>query len=294
MNKKLIDDINKINSNILKCNESLKNYNTMRLESNAKYLIKPTNYIELKKVLLLLRKYKIDYFIIGNGSNIIFTNKEKECIIKLNFVKSKYDCIMQASDLLMVKNNEFLKKGYSGLEYLSSIPASIGGAIYMNAGAYNHYLSDIIEFVYYMDENLNIKVLSKEKCNFTYRSSFFKDGKKIILGCKVKLTKKEKAIINKIINECREKRNKTQPLQYPNSGSIFKNKENMSAWELIEKVSLKGYVKNGAMISDKHCNFIININDAKSEDVIFLINLIKSSIKKEFEIELEEEVVIID
>lgn len=294
INKNLIEEIKKINSSIIKCEVSLRNFNTMKLDAKAKYLILPTSFIELKKVLLTLRENKIKYILIGNGSNIIFTSKEKECIIKLNFSKSKFDEILFANELLMSKAGYFAKKGFEGLEYISNIPASIGGAIFMNAGAYGHFLSDIIEYIYYLDKDLNFKVIDKEKCNFTYRNSIFKESENIILGCKVRLIMTDKNALKKIMKECENKRKLAQPIEFFNSGSIFKNKDNINAWVLIEKVLLKGYKKNDAMISDKHCNFIVNCGNATSADVIYLIQLIKEKVKKELNITLEEEVIIID
>lgn len=294
MNNNFICEIKDINKDIIDINVSLKNLNTMKLEGLVKYLIRPTSFIELKKVLKLINKYDIKYFLIGNGSNVIFTNKVKECLIKLNFLLNKNDKIIYSNELLPIKAKEFLNKNYSGLEYLAMIPASIGGAIVMNAGAYNHTISDIIEYVYYLDEKLNFKVLDKDKCNFEYRNSIFKNSKKIVLGCKVKLLNKDYNELKKIMDECRNKRKNTQPIEYPNSGSIFKNGINYKAWELIDKVKLKGYKNNGAMISDKHCNFIVNYNKAKYEDIIYLINLIEEKVKKQFNINLKREVIIID
>ena len=294
MNKKFIDNIRKINKEILKCNESLKNYNTLKLNSSAKYLIVPTSFMELKKVMVEVRRFKIDCLVIGNGSNIIFTSKVKECIIKLNFKKSIYDEVLYANELLPVKANEFCNKGYEGLEYIANIPASIGGAIFMNAGAYSHFFSDLIEFVYYLDNNLRFRVLKKNECKFGYRSSFFVNTRCIILGCKIRIIKKDKEHIKKIMEEMKRKRKNTQPIEFSNCGSIFRNKENISAWKLIEGVSLKGYRRNDAMISNKHSNFIVNVGDARAEDIIFLINLIKIKVKEVFDVELKEEVVIID
>lgn len=294
MNTKFIDEIKNINENIIFLNQSLKTLNTMKLDGLVKYLIKPTSFIELKKILLIIKKYNIKYYVIGNGSNVIFTNKEKECLIKLNFSKSKFDNILFANELVPVVANEFLKKNYMGFEYLSMIPASIGGSIVMNASSYNHSISDIIEYVYYLDENLNFKVINNKKCKFNYRDSIFKNSNKIILGCKVKLIKGDYLELKKIVEECKNKRKITQPIEYPNSGSIFKNGENYKAWELIEKVNLKGHKINGAMISNKHCNFIININNAKHEDVISLINLVEKTVKNELNISLNKEIIIMD
>ena len=121
MYKEFINEINKINKNILKKNIDLKNYNTMKTKSICKYFIEPTSYIELKKVMKLIRKYKVKYYILGNGSNIIFTSREKECIIKLNFYKNKDFEIVNSNELLLSLAYSMYKKGYSGLEYLSFI-----------------------------------------------------------------------------------------------------------------------------------------------------------------------------
>lgn len=289
-----VDQIQSINKNILKENVSLKQFNTLKLDGWVSYLIMPTTFLELKKVLFIIKRFNIKYSIIGNGSNIIFSNKRKECIIKLDFGKSKENNIFFASELLIVKANEFYNKGYKGLEYISNIPASIGGAIVMNAGAYNSFISDIIVYVYYLDEDLNFKVINKKDCDFLYRSSIFKNSNKIVLGCKVNIEKEDKDKLKKIRDVCFTRRRETQPVSFPNCGSVFKNGISFKAWELIDKVGLKGYAKNGAKISDKHCNFIVNINEAKYSDVIYLIKLIRYTVKKELSIELEEEVIILD
>ena len=164
----------------------------------------------------------------------------------------------------------------------------------MNAGSYNHNISDIIEYVYYLDENLNFKVLEKEKCNFNYRESLFKNSKKIVLGCKIKLIHADYNELKKAMEECRNKRKETQPINYPNCGSIFKNGEDYKAWQLIEKINLKGYKNNGAMISEKHANFIINYNNATYDDVIYLIHLIENKVYSDCNIELKKEIIILD
>ena len=294
MHKEFINEINKINNNILKNNIDLKNYNTMKTKSICKYFIEPTSCIELKKVMQLIKKYKVKYYILGNGSNVIFTSKQKECIIKLNFNKNKDFSIVNSNELLSSLAYLMYKKGYSGLEYLSFIPASVGGAIVMNAGCYNHNFSDIIEYVYYLDEDLNFKVVKKESCNFSYRNSFFKDSKKIVLGCKIKLINGDKEKIKEIMEECINKRKNSQPLEYPNSGSIFKNLDNVKAWKLIEDSGLKGYKYKDALVSDKHSNFIVNTKNASGEDIRILIDIIKAKVFYDHKVKLESEVIIID
>ncbi len=294
MYKEFINEINKINKNILKKNIDLKNYNTMKTKSICKYFIEPTSYIELKKVMKLIRKYKVKYYILGNGSNIIFTSREKECIIKLNFYKNKDFEIVNSNELLLSLAYSMYKKGYSGLEYLSFIPASVGGAIVMNAGCYNHNFSDIIKYVYYLDEDLNFKVIKKENCNFSYRNSLFKNSKKIVLGCKIKLINGNKEKIKEIMEECINKRKSSQPLEYPNSGSIFKNLDNVKAWKLIEDSGLKGYKYKDALVSNKHSNFIVNTKNASGEDIRILIDIIKAKVFYDHKVKLESEVIIID
>lgn len=292
MNNDFVDEIKSINKNIIECNKSIKNLNTMKLDGIVKYLVKPTSFMELKKVLKIIKKYNINYYLIGNGSNIIFTSSEKECLIKLNFDKNSDERILLANELIPILANDFCYKGYKGFEYISMIPASIGGALCMNASSYNHSISDIVEYVYYLDEDLSFKVIGKEECCFSYRNSFFKNTKFIILGCKVKLLKEDENVLKKIMDECKIKRIETQPLNYPNCGSIFKNGETYKAWELIDKVNLRGYKHNGAMISDKHCNFIVNYDNARCEDILNLLNIIENRVKKELNVYLEREIII--
>lgn len=287
-------EILNINKDIFLKDVSLKNYNTMKLDGFSQYMICPTSYIELKKVMKIIDKYKINYHVIGNGSNILFTSKEKECLIKLNFSKTKDLRVINSNELLMMKAYEFANNGYKGFEYISNIPASVGGAILMNAGAYNHFFSDIIEYVYYLDENHNFKVISKDECMFSYRNSFFKNNKAIVLGCKVKFIKSDSETLKNIMKECSRKRKESQPIDVPNSGSVFKNAINYKAWELIDKSNLRGIRQNGALISNKHCNFIVNENNASFNDVNYLINLVKKEVKLRFDVELEEEVIVID
>lgn len=293
MENNFVKEIKRIND-IIEINVSLKKYSTMRLDAIAKYLIKPQSYIELKEVLKIIKKHNINYFIIGNGSNILFTSKDKECIIKLDFKKNKEDFILLANELLPIVSNNFYKKGIGGFETLSMIPASVGGAIVMNAGCYGNSISDVIEYVYVLDEKLNFKVISKDDCLFGYRQSIFKDKKWIVLGCKIKIKKDIKEKIKEKMEYVANKKIESQPLEYFNSGSIFKNPKGYKAWELISYLNLKGLKKNDAMISYKHANFIVNTGNASYEDIAYLIKVIKKKVLDKFYIELENEVIIID
>lgn len=293
MENNFVKEIKKIND-IIQTNVSLKKYSTMRLDAIVRYLIKPRSFIELKKVLKIIKKYNINYYIIGNGSNILFTSKDKECIIKLDFKKNKEDFILSANELLPVVSNNFYKKSIGGFETLSMIPASIGGAIVMNAGCYGSNISDLIEYVYVLDEELNFKVIRKDDCLFGYRQSIFKEKKWIVLGCRIKTKKDIKENIKEKMEYVANKKMESQPLEYFNSGSIFKNPNGYKAWELISYLNLKGLKRNDAMISDKHGNFIVNKGNASYEDIAYLIKIIKKKVLDKFYIELENEVIIID
>ncbi len=189
--------------------------------------------------------------------------------------------------------NELSSKGYTGIEWATGIPGTIGGAIYGNAGAYKSSMSEILVDVTLLD-NENIITLKNEKLEFNYRDSLLKHRKNlIVLSCNMKLEKGNIDEIKKTIEERTLKRIETQPLEYPNCGSVFRNPEGMAAGKLIDDSGLKGYTEGGAKISEKHANFIINYDNATSEDIIKLIELIKDKIKKNYNIDLvlEQEII---
>ena len=279
---------------------SLKKYNTYRVETKCKYLIFPKNKEELISILKIIRKSNIKYMILGNGSNIIFSkNYFDGVIIKLdylnNITRKKNILIVEAGYSLIKLAMETAVMGLSGLEFAGGIPGNVGASIAMNAGAYNHSMSEIIESVEVITDNFEIRTLKKQDLNFGYRDSFFKHNKNyIIISCKMRLIPSSKEEIIELINKRREKRQETQPLNYPSAGSVFRNPEGKHAGELIEKCGLKGYKIGGAMISIKHANFIINYNNATGEDIINLINYTKEKVKEKYDIELILEQIIID
>ena len=192
--------------------------------------------------------------------------------------------------------NEFIKKtldnGYVNFDSLFGIPGSLGGAIIGNAGANNKCIFDELVSVLILDNGYT-KLISKENIKYEYRNTSLKNSHKIILGAVFKL---EKGNVKESWDNIKinlEKRRNSQPLEYPSAGSVFKNPDKTSAGKLIDECGLKGTKKGGARISDKHANFIINENNAKSSDIIYLIDLIKKEIKKEKNIDLELEQIIV-
>ena len=173
-----------------------------------------------------------------------------------------------------------INEGYEGLDFATGFPASVGGAICMNAGCYGKSMSDTVKEVTYLDDKLNVKTISLSECDFEYRSSLFKKHKEfIVLSATFKLKKGNKEELKKVMNERMQKRIDSQPLEKPSAGSVFKNPEGMFAGKLIEDAGLKGKTMGGAKVSEKHGNFIINNGGATGEDIRNLVNYIKEEIE---------------
>lgn len=277
--------------------ENLKKYNTYKLDCSCKVIIFPSTIEELKESLNIIKKNKSKWFILGNGSNIILPKYYDGVIIKLDNLNkctiNDNNIYVESGYMLNKLANELSNKGYTGIEWATGIPGTIGGAIYGNAGAYKSSMSEILVDVTLLD-NENIITLKNEELEFSYRDSLLKHRKNlIVLSCNIKLEKGNTEEIKKTIEERTLKRIETQPLEYPNCGSVFRNPEGMSAGKLIDDSGLKGYTEGGAKISEKHANFIINYDNATSEDIIKLIELIKDKIKKNYNIDLvlEQEII---
>lgn len=279
-------------------NVNLKDYNTYKIGGKAKYLIKPYNIDKLKSLIDYLKENNIKYFVLGRGSNVILPDEDYDGVVilleKINNINiSNNNVLVEAGCSLNMFINTLINNSLSGLENLYGIPGTIGGAIVQNAGCYGSTISDYIESVTYL-ENGMFNEVTKDECQFNYRSSIFKNNKnKIIISCKFKLKVDNKNEMLEIIKSNMIKRKNNQPLEYPNAGSVFRNLDDISAGKLIEDNNLKGYNINGAYISNKHANFIINKSNATSKDIKDLINYIKETVKKNNNIELilEQEII---
>lgn len=285
-------NIDKIN---IKENESMSKHTTYKVGGEVKYFITPASIEELIDLLKKLRKDNTNYIIIGNGSNTIFSNNYYDGVVinlsninkvefedKKVYVEAGYQLIRLAIDAA--------NRNLSGLEFAAGIPGNVGGSIYMNAGAYKSDMSNIIDEVTFLDEDLNIKTLKKEELEFGYRESIFQKHNYIIISCVMSLTSGDKNEILEIINNRKERRMSSQPLEYPSAGSVFRNpSDTVFAGKLIEDLGLKGYSIGGAKISEKHANFIINTGNATGEDIKKLIDYIKGLVKEKYNIELHVE-----
>ncbi|OLA93867.1 MAG: UDP-N-acetylenolpyruvoylglucosamine reductase [Mycoplasma sp. CAG:611_25_7] len=282
------------NDGDIKENVSLKTLTTLKVGGISKYVFYPKDVTSLKKALTLFKENNINYKIFGNGSNIIPSDKIYDGVIiklsSLNNLKINDEVIeVEAGYSLMKLAKEVIKLGLSGLEWANGIPGTIGGAVYMNAGAYKQDMSFVLEKITALDENMNIVTLNKDELDFSYRHSRLMEENLICLSATLKLEKKDISLIEEVVNKRKEKRMETQPLEYPSAGSVFRNPFNDFAGRLVEECNLKGKQIGGAMISLKHANFIINKDNATGNDVLDLINLAKKEVKEKFNIELKQE-----
>lgn len=282
-------------------NVSLSKYTTYRVGGIAKIVVYPDNIDKLIELLKYLDKNNIKFKVLGKGSNLIFSSKIYDGVIiildKLCNIEIKKNIINVEAGYSIIKlSNEAAKLGLSGLEFASGIPGTIGGGVFMNAGAYLSSFSDIVRTVTFLDENYDIKTYNLEELEYSYRNSILRERNYIVLSAELELTPKTPEEIKHIISDRRERRLQSQPLEFPSAGSVFRNPEGDYAGRLIEEAGLKGEMVGGAMVSTKHANFIINHNNATGEDIKELIEIIEKKIKEKYNINLvlEQELVNFD
>ena len=288
-------ELEKLNLEKIEKDISLSTLTTYKTGGIAKLVVYPNNINNLKQMLKLIHKYNIKYFILGKGSNTLFSDKEFNGVIikldKLNNFKIKQTEIYVESGMILSKLVQAsVKNELTGLEFAIGIPGTIGGAIYMNAGAYGNNMSNIVKSVIVLNEKFQIKEIPLEKLKFDYRYSIFQDNKNLIcVAANIKLEHGNHDEIASKIKENLLKRKNSQPLEYPSAGSVFRNPEGNYAGKIIEELGLKGKNIGGAEISTKHANFIINKNNASSSDILNLIKFVQKEVKDKYKIDLKLE-----
>lgn len=291
----IVKSIEKLKIGKVEKNVSLKKYTTYRAGGTAKVIVSPKSIDKLLELLKLLKDNNVEYKILGNGSNLIFNDNVYEpVLIKLNDINNcdinNNVITVGAGYSLISLAMRVSRLGLTGMEFATGIPGTVGGAVYMNAGAYKSDMGYIVTEVKAINENLEIVTLHNKDLKFKYRSSFFQTHKNYIcIEATIKLKYGSKKLIKEVIEDRRQKRISTQPLEYPSAGSVFRNPENDYAWRLINVCGLKGYRIGGAMVSEKHANFIINVGNAKGEDIRNLILYVKDTVKKETGVDLKVE-----
>lgn len=287
--------ITKIAQSQVYINEPMKNHTTFKVGGPADIFVKINNINELKFTLEVAKQESVPVTIIGNGSNVLVTDKGIRGIcIKLNLnniIKENETQITAEAGVILPKLANFAyQEELTGLEFASGIPASIGGAVYMNSGAYNKQIGDLIITTTYIDENFNIQTIANTEQKFSYRNSIFQEKEWIILSSKIELTKGNKEAIKKLMDEYSLKRKSNQPLNKPSAGSIFKRGNGFITAKLIEESGLKGHKIGDAEVSTLHAGFIINNGNATAKDILELVKHIKNTVKEEFNVDIELEV----
>lgn len=276
-------------------NEPMKKHTTFKIGGPADIFVKVNDTEELKFVLNLAKNENLPINIIGNGSNVLIKDKGiRGIVLKLNFnkiIKEDEDTLNIGAGVLLSKLARFaMEEELTGIEFASGIPGSFGGAIYMNSGAYGNEIADKIISTTYIDENLEIKTITKEEQEFSYRKSIFQKNNWIILSGKIKLEKGNKEEIKRKIEEYSKTRKEKQPLNMPNAGSIFKRGEGFITAKLIDECGLKGYQIGDAQISTLHAGFIVNKGNATAKDILKLIEYTQEKVKEKFNVNIEPEI----
>ena len=281
-------------------NEPMKKHSTFGIGGNAKVFILPQKLIEIKNILKYSSKYDIKVIFTGSGSNLLVSDRGFDGIIislkktfkKLLFLDDGY-IVVESGVMLGNMVKEAIKRNIEGFESLVGVPGTVGGALYMNAGAYGTEISKYFVSARVVNKKGEEKTLTKSDIQFFYRkSTFSKDD--LLIEAKLKYKKGDIKKIEKMKKKFSDSRKNNQPLKFRSAGSIFKNPSTeVAAGYLIDKAGLKGVKKGNAMISPKHANFIVNLGKASSDDVLYLIRYIKREIAKEYKILLELEIKLI-
>lgn len=278
--------------------EPMRNHTSFKIGGPADIFVSPRTEDEVIEALSFLKENDIPFTVIGNGSNLLVSDKGiRGCVISLGKNFTSLSCIddtiySSSGTLLSRIANLAYENSLTGFEFASGIPGSLGGAIVMNAGAYGGEMKDVVVTTKYIDTDGSIKKCTRTEHEFLYRKSRFGNGE-IILSSSLKLKKGSKEEIKETMNDLAGRRKDKQPLEYPSAGSTFKRPEGYFAAKLIDDAGLRGFGIGGAMVSDKHCGFVINKGDATFDDVVRLISHIQSVVFEKFGVSLEPEVKII-
>lgn len=297
MNQKVIEKFwNLLGKDRVLVDEPMKRHTTFRIGGPADFFLLPSTVDEVRGILEICREEELPYFILGNGSNLLVSDKGyRGVIIQLyrNFsnisVEGNEICASSGallSQIAAAARNASL----TGFEFAGGIPGTLGGAVFMNAGAYGGELKDVLKEAVVMTEQGEILTLPVEKLDMGYRTSRIKKAGYLVLEARLVLEQGDMDKIRDITKDLTEKRVSKQPLEYPSAGSVFKRPVGYFAGTMIEQCGLKGKTVGGAMVSPKHAGFIVNTGDATCQDVLDLIALIQTTVKEQTGIMLECEI----
>lgn len=287
-----IIDISKI-----RYNENMKKHTTIRIGGDAKCMVLPTEIDDIIKTVKFAKENDIDYFVIGNGSDLVVADEGIDgIVIKIGSGFDKVEVngeeITAYAGCTMPKFAQIAKKeSLTGFEFACGIPGTIGGGVRMNAGAYGSEIANVVEEITYLDENSNICKIKKEDAKFGYRQSIFGMNKDyIVLSAKFVLKKGNIKDIEEKMKEFTTARKSKQPIEYPNAGSTFKRPEGYFVGKLVQDAGLRGYRVGNMQVSTKHTGFIVNLGDATCKEVKQIIKDIQETVYEKFGVKLETEI----
>ncbi|SDW61465.1 UDP-N-acetylmuramate dehydrogenase [Alicyclobacillus hesperidum] len=278
------------------CDEPMQRHTTWRIGGPADYFVVPASLDELRGTVLAARHLGLPITVIGRGSNaLVLDGGIRGVVVKLHDAFAKVEIegaaiIAMAGRSYVSAANIALRHGLAGLEFATGIPGSVGGAVMMNAGAYGKETCEVLEWADVMNADGEIERLQNADLKFGYRYSILKDRFGIVTQAKFALSPGDRDALVKQVKQWSQKRVESQPLSWPNCGSVFRNPEGTHAGRLIEAAGLKGFQHGGAKISDKHANFIVNVEGATAADVLWLIRHAQQVVRDQYGIELETEV----
>ena len=286
------------NEDNIKIDEKLSGYVNFKVGGPADILLIPDSKEQIKKSICICKENNIPVYVIGNGSNILVRDGGfRGVVISLKGVHNVTvnDERIEAECGAMLKevSDKAMENSLTGFEFACGIPGTIGGAVFMNAGAYDGEIAHVIESAEVIDENCNVITLTNEELDFGYRSSLVMKKGYTVLSAVFKLKKGQVKTIKDLVDDLTNKRESKQPLEYPSAGSTFKRPTGYFAGKLIQDAGLKGYSIGGAAVSEKHSGFVINKGNATAKDITDLIKHIQDEVKKQFGVDLHTEVRII-
>lgn len=280
--------------------EPMKKHTTFRIGGNADMFVSPA-IEEIPEIVALAQSHDIPVTIIGNGSNLLVGDKgirglvlaisKGADLIQVSMDKDDKALLSVGAGALLSKvAAEALRNSLAGFEFAAGIPGTIGGAVVMNAGAYGGEIKDVLVSVRVLTPNGEILTLTKDELDLSYRHSCIPEKDYIVLDAVLELVKGDETQIRAAMEDYKGRRIEKQPLEYPSAGSTFKRPEGYFAGKLIQDAGLRGYRVGGAQVSEKHCGFVINADNATAQDVLTLIEDVKKKVYEEFQVELEPEV----
>ena len=289
---------NEIKEGIVKIDEPMKKHTNFKIGGNADIFVIAKSIEEIKYIIKFSKENNILLTILGNGSNVLVSDKGIRGIVlqvgtkEIKIEKQKNALVeVEAGVMLGALAQVLLKQSISGFEFAAGIPGSIGGAIRMNAGAYGGEMKDIVKDVTVLNEKGEISVLTNEECEFSYRHSRFTDSKEIVIKVTLELPLGNEAEINAKMDEYAQSRKEKQPLNLPSAGSTFKRGSDFITAKLIDECGLKGYTSGDAQVSTLHAGFVVNLGNATAQDVLNVVSHVKQVVleKTGKQIELEDE-----